>query len=125
MTNSKPSGVRELDHPCHETCSGWKQGYDRGKAALERERNELIRRLEPSEPTYESALGEIDYLRDIEQSAGKMAKECSDLRQENARMREVKEYVLMFPDGSLHVCDLLEALLMHEAEIEYEILGYL
>lgn len=22
----------DLDHPCKETCSGWKQGYDRGVA---------------------------------------------------------------------------------------------
>jgi len=26
MTNKE----KELDHPCRDTCSGWKQGYDKG-----------------------------------------------------------------------------------------------
>lgn len=36
MTNPKPSPhdpkefKSELDHPCRETCSGWKQGYAKG-----------------------------------------------------------------------------------------------
>jgi hypothetical protein len=24
--------AREFDHPCRETCSGWKQGYERARA---------------------------------------------------------------------------------------------
>lgn len=29
--------MNDLDHPCRDTCSGWKQGYEKG-AKTERER---------------------------------------------------------------------------------------
>jgi hypothetical protein len=45
---TKPEGAPELDHPCRDTCSGWKQGYEKGKdelqgkcEALEKERDEF------------------------------------------------------------------------------------
>ena len=37
-----PKKVFDLNHPCRATCSGWKQGYERGRAeAIE----ECIRQL--------------------------------------------------------------------------------
>lgn len=27
---------RELDHPCKQTCSGWKQGFERGEESMKR-----------------------------------------------------------------------------------------
>lgn len=30
-----------FDHPCKETCSGWKQGYDKGKLELQKENERL------------------------------------------------------------------------------------
>ena len=36
-----------------------------------------------------------------------------------------QEYVIMFDDGSLHVCGLLEAVFINESGIEFEILGWL
>jgi len=41
MTDSnKPAP--QLDHPCRQTCSGWKQGYERGLSELKAERDEAI-----------------------------------------------------------------------------------
>ena len=31
-----------LDHPCKQTCSGWRQGYEKGMSELEQE-NEALR----------------------------------------------------------------------------------
>lgn len=62
--------------------------------ALLAERDELIRRLEPSEPTYESALGEIDYLHDLEQMVGKDAIANQTLRRANEALeRQVAELI--------------------------------
>lgn len=43
MTNEE--GV-PLEHPCRDTCSGWKQGYDRGRDSLEPELRLLQLKLE-------------------------------------------------------------------------------
>lgn len=42
-------GLSSLDHPCKQTCSGWKQGYDKGyKYALTQEAvvKELVHTME-------------------------------------------------------------------------------
>lgn len=41
------------------------------------------------------------------------------------RMSEHSEYVIMFPDGTLYVAEMLIILFMYEADIEFEELGYL
>jgi chromosome segregation ATPase len=43
---SDQSKPREFDHPCKETCSGWKQGYECGLQAAEAQISELNERLE-------------------------------------------------------------------------------
>lgn len=69
----KPAGKpqAELDHPCRDTCSGWKQGYERGfEAACLREDDRVrIDRLE-SAIAAESAKAER-YRRALEWYAGK------------------------------------------------------
>lgn len=35
-----------LDHPCRNTCSGWKQGYDKGKLSAEKDAEELVQALQ-------------------------------------------------------------------------------
>ena len=52
-----------LDHPCKQTCSGWKQGYERGmsQASMEvealkaqiKEANEIIMKLEPRDDFFD------------------------------------------------------------------------
>jgi hypothetical protein len=44
--------MKDLDHPCRTTCSGWAQGFERGQSAsidkidrLRKERDELDREL--------------------------------------------------------------------------------
>lgn len=37
MTPTDKSPLDKLDHPCRETCSGWKQGYERGVMAVKQE----------------------------------------------------------------------------------------
>jgi len=45
----------KLDHPCRDTCSGWKQGFERGRAEGIREAAERLKReaeaLEPHSNT--------------------------------------------------------------------------
>lgn len=37
MTNdAKRDAFSELDHPCKETCSGWRQGFEKGQKACPR-----------------------------------------------------------------------------------------
>lgn len=43
---TKLNEKRDFDHPCRQTCSGWQQGYDKGKAEvmpMMREMAETIR----------------------------------------------------------------------------------
>lgn len=68
----------ELDHPCKETCSGWKQGYERGAKvfhlALEKENAELrvaLKRMHnllwtpgDDEPKIAEAMDFIDNVKD-------------------------------------------------------------
>lgn len=56
-----------LDHPCKETCSGWKQGYDKGAAALD------------------TALKEVD---DVKRIAGTVALENAQLRERVSELEE-------------------------------------
>lgn len=41
-----PKEARELDHPCKQTCSGWQQGFDKGKQSLIPLLEEAIKALE-------------------------------------------------------------------------------
>ena len=40
------SSGKALDHPCRETCSGWKQGYEKGLAEKDKEIERLRAALE-------------------------------------------------------------------------------
>lgn len=33
---------QDFDHPCKETCSGWKQGYEKGKAELNKKQDKFL-----------------------------------------------------------------------------------
>jgi hypothetical protein len=48
MTN-KRDALSELDHPCKETCSGWKQGYEKGLHARDEEVLALNKRIDELE----------------------------------------------------------------------------
>jgi DNA repair exonuclease SbcCD ATPase subunit len=68
-----PQSADELDHPCRETCSGWKQGYERGKSesmnpASQRQayealrfRDQRIERLEAECAKLRKYVGDCEY----------------------------------------------------------------
>lgn len=39
---SDPLFERGFDHPCKQTCSGWQQGYERGRDDLQKQNDELV-----------------------------------------------------------------------------------
>lgn len=51
--NSRRDGVHKagFDHPCKETCGGWKQGYDRGVDAATKDLSAEVERLRKYIPT--------------------------------------------------------------------------
>lgn len=66
-----------LDHPCKNTCSGWKQGYERGKqehSALLAEKDAEIARLRAALEFY--ADNKAWFNESIDKDAGNKAKEA-------------------------------------------------
>lgn len=66
-TNPKSlkSITADLDHPCRETCSGWRRGYERAISYMQTEQNmdrELIKRLRTEQDTLKF---EYNLLRDL------------------------------------------------------------
>jgi hypothetical protein len=63
MTTKEPQRTEfppKLDHPCKQTCSGWKQGYDAGLA----ERNARIAEKDEKIKHLTGALREVDEINE-------------------------------------------------------------
>ena len=56
---------KELDHPCKQTCSGWQQGFEKGKAKAKQSEQRLVEALQGIEQLIESG----DLCRDISKDA--------------------------------------------------------
>ena len=59
---SDESKPRELDHPCKETCSGWRQGFERGRSAYDallKENERLEKTIEEQSEGLAHTLGNI------------------------------------------------------------------
>lgn len=55
MKNKSPKELADMfDHPCKQTCSGWKQGYEKGYAAAELKAQKLVSAIERVYPHIES-----------------------------------------------------------------------
>lgn len=44
--NEKKIMEKGFDHPCRQTCSGWQQGYNRGKLDAQKNSEGLVKALE-------------------------------------------------------------------------------
>lgn len=55
-SNSTQKPLDKLDHPCKDTCSGWKQGYEKGQQSIELELKRANRRAEMLEAQRNKAI---------------------------------------------------------------------
>lgn len=50
---TKSNGVKmieqQLNHPCKQTCSGWKQGFERGQSSNDEKTNAILKVCEGNE----------------------------------------------------------------------------
>ncbi len=47
--------MSELNHPCRMTCSGWDNGYEQGKSAVQSKLDKAVEALEKVEPIVAAA----------------------------------------------------------------------
>ncbi len=82
-SESKPAQPAEpLDHPCRDTCSGWRQGFERGRAEHDALNVQWRAKWEQALDSRDSLTAEIERLRaenaDLERSREMLARKESE-----------------------------------------------
>lgn len=84
----------ELDHPCKETCSGWKQGFERGAQM----RQKLVRQWDA-----EKYIQELEAKLTTQTSQVEKLKE--ELMEEKEKVAELEMHLRLIDEGWKHVPD--------------------
>lgn len=53
--------LEELDHPCRDTCSGWKQGYERGSKDASTAHNDRVKILIDEVRLLQKEVSDLEY----------------------------------------------------------------
>lgn len=95
MTNPKDSNFEsELDHPCKDTCSGWQQGYDKGRTFTLAECKEEIERLK-AENKKIGALGRMA----VEVVQKELTAAKDEILKSEAKLAQAVEALRFYADG--------------------------
>jgi hypothetical protein len=57
--------LKKFDHPCRETCSGWRQGRERGRAEANACINQLTYELDKSRDSHMRRIAELERKLDL------------------------------------------------------------
>ena len=68
-----PQPAPTLYHPCKETCSGWKQGFDEGRADYEKLERELAEANERASDNYNEGQRCYEIIGALEQKSAALA----------------------------------------------------